>query len=89
MSFVKKGNVERDMNEKNVAVISGLLRDSSERDMKIETLLREQYSLSQELAIHRKKMSGEIEEEEWENYVSYVKECIAKAKEETHPSQQN
>jgi len=54
----------------------------SEQDMKIEQLIREKYSLSQEIALHRKKLIDAVEPQEWDDYNNYVIECIAKAREE-------
>lgn len=43
--------------------------------------IREKYSLSKELSLHRKKMLGIVDNTEWQEYVDYVNECILKVKE--------
>jgi hypothetical protein len=79
---IKKNDIEQEKNEKNVAVIAALVKESSEEDQKINTYIREQYSMSQELALHRKRLMGTLSAEEWQTYTDYVEECIAKAREE-------
>lgn len=53
-----------------------LTKEATEKEYKIETLIRERYSLSQEIAILRKIHVGKITEEEFKEYSDYVEECI-------------
>ena len=53
-----------------------LVRDSSDEDTQIEQLIRQRYSMSQELALHRKHAMGVLEAEEWDAYCTYVQGCI-------------
>lgn len=55
--------------------------EHSLEEINIEELIRENYSLSQEVALHRKKLMGTVDPEEWDEYVAFVEECIAKARE--------
>lgn len=80
--MIKKGNVAAEMQEKKNSFICSMVEDKNERDVKIEALIREQYSMSMELALHRKKLMGILPDEEWNNYCTYVQECIEKASEE-------
>lgn len=52
----------------------------NEEDFKVNSLIREKYSLSQELCLHRKKILGIVDENEWNEYVAFVEECVNKAK---------
>ena len=79
---IKKGNVEQEMQTKKNSSISQLVAEASEEDAKINLLIREKYSMSQELALHRKKLLGTATDEEWQEYNAYVEECIVKAREE-------
>ena len=47
--------------------------------IRVDELIREKYSLSNELAILRQK---DIKPEEWQAYNAYCEECKRKAKEE-------
>lgn len=61
--------------------------EQNEEDAKIVLLIRERYTLSMELALHRKKLVGAVDEDEWNTYQNYVLECIEKvrASEATEP----
>lgn len=52
----------------------------NEEDFKVNSLIREKYSLSQELCLHRKKIIGIVDESEWNEYVAFVEECIERAR---------
>lgn len=74
----RKGNVQRDMAEKAWNARTQLIMEASEEEVNIELAIREKYSLSQEIALHRKKMMGI--DDEWDDYCAYVRECIERAR---------
>lgn len=55
---------------------AALIAESSDREVEIELLIRQRYSLSQELALHRKHAMGTLDTETWEAYCGYVQECV-------------
>ena len=80
MVIIKRGNVNREKAEKERDLKIKLIEDSCDEDVRIELLIRKGYSLSEELALHRKKMAGLCEETEWNEYNAYVQKCIEKAR---------
>ena len=54
--------------------------EQNEEDAKIVLLIRERYTLSMELALHRKKLVGAVDEDEWNTYQNYVLECIERVR---------
>ena len=64
-----------------------LVKEANQRDIKIESYIRNGFenhsgiSISQETALHRKKLMGVLSDEEWDNYVDFIQQCIAKADE--------
>lgn len=82
MIVIKKNNVQKEISDKQKSLNLSLVSDNLEEDIRIEALIREVYTLSQELAIHRKKLMGELSDDEWEKYYTFVKECINKARED-------
>ena len=46
-------------------------------------LIHERYPLSKELCLHRKKLMGTVDEQEWQEYCDYVEECVRRV-EESH-----
>ena len=80
MKVIKKDN-STESKLASLLLWAGLVKDSSDEDMEIEFLIRERYSMSQETAIHRKKLMGTIPEAEWDAYVAFVEECKAKVRE--------
>lgn len=58
-----------------------LVEETSSEEYEIEMLIRERYSMSQELMLHRKKICNALEAGEWEAYTAYVEECISKVRE--------
>ena len=80
---IQKGNIGDEMLKKRTSFQASLLADTSEEDIKIEMLIREKYSNSMEIALHRKKLMGVADETEWTSYCAYVQECIDKVREET------
>ena len=54
--------------------------EENEEDAKIVLLIRARYTLSMELALHRKKLVGAVDEDEWNAYQNYVLECIERAR---------
>lgn len=82
---IRKANRKAQQLEANVK----LVKESSEEDVRIEELIRERYSLSQELAIHRKLLVGvyTANSPEVVEYNSYVVDCINQARTENAPSE--
>lgn len=76
MVEIRKGNWANEQIQKSKDLKLGLVSEASEEETEIELLIRENYSLSQELALHRKKAMGIVDEVEWDKYVTYVQECI-------------
>lgn len=76
MIEIRKGSWANEQIQKEKDLKIQLVSEASEEETEIELLIREQYSLSQELALHRKKAMGIVDETEWNNYVAYVQECI-------------
>lgn len=62
--------------------LSSLVDEKTDTNLQVECFIREKYSISQEIMLHRKKLMGTLSDEEWNEYVSYVEECIARAEEE-------
>ena len=76
MVEIRKGNWANEQIQKSKDLKLGLVSEASEEETEIELLIRENYSLSQELALHRKKAMGVVDETEWNTYVVFVQECI-------------
>ena len=83
MQNTVKKDKETEVRLAELEVRIGLVEEKNEKDAKIEALIRQEggYSMSQELAIHRKKMMGILPDEEWDRYCAYVQECIGKVRE--------
>lgn len=77
---ITKANNQEEANMKKVSFLSSLVDEKTEEEIKTECLIREKYSISQELMLHRKKLMNTLPDEEWDEYVSFVEECIEKAK---------
>ena len=82
MSLIQKNNVQEEMNNKKNASQSALIAEQTEEEHKINLLIREKYSMSQELELHRKKLNGVLPDEEWEEYNTYIKDCIRQVRED-------
>lgn len=82
MIKIRKGNIGYDKRQKELDAKIFLVEEQSEEEVRIENLIREKYSLSQELALHRKKAMGSAHysKAEWDEYCSYVEECIERAR---------
>lgn len=80
---ITKGNNAEEATIKKASFLSSLVDEKTDKEIQVECLIREQYSISQEIMLHRKKLMGVLSEEEWAAYVAFVEECIAKANEET------
>ena len=78
-----KKDQETELRLKEIEVRIGLVEEKNEEDAKIEALIRQEggYSMSQELAIHRKKLMGILPDDEWNAYCTYVQACIDKVRE--------
>ena len=81
MSLIIKNNVQEEMNNKKNSSQSALIAEQTEEEHKINMLIRERYSMSQELELHRKKLNGTLSDEDWETYNAYVEECIKQVRE--------
>jgi hypothetical protein len=77
---IEKGNIPQETKTKEVDFISSLVKEATDEDIKINSLIRERYSMSQEMALHRKKIMGIINDDEWLAYTSFISECIEKAR---------
>jgi len=76
MVEIRKGDWANEQIQKSKDLKLGLVSEASQEETEIELLIRENYSLSQELALHRKKAMGIVDEAEWDTYVAYVQACI-------------
>lgn len=74
MKVIKK-DISTEQKLAKLMMWAGLVKDSSDEDMAIELLVRQRYSMSQETALHRKKLMGVVAEDEWNEYVAYIEEC--------------
>ena len=70
-----------DMAIKNIGLMARFVGEASTEEINIEEEIRKQYSLSQEVALHRKRLMGTATDEEWDAYTAYVEECITKVRE--------
>ena len=77
---ITKANNQEEANMKKASFLSSLVDEKTEEEIKTECLIREKYSISQELMLHRKKLMNTLPDEEWNEYVSFVEECIERAK---------
>lgn len=82
MIKIIKPNREQEHRNKVTDLKVFLVEEASEEEVNIELAIREKYSMSQELALHRKKLMGVVEPSEWDEYTAYVQECIDKVREE-------
>lgn len=78
MGFIHKRDREVDATLKSLGSQVKMTEETDETDSKVVLLIRERYSLSKELCLHRKKLIGTVDAQEWSAYVDYVLECIAK-----------
>jgi len=78
---IQKGNLALEMQQKQLSADTMYVKEMSAEDVAIEGLIRKRYSMSMELALHRKKLMGTVDEDEWNEYCEYVEECIEKARE--------
>lgn len=72
--YYQKGIIIKEEKEQSV----GLVNQIMPYEELVVQLIREKYSLDDELAIQRQK---ETKPDEWSEYFSYCEECKAKAKE--------
>ena len=80
MLEIRKGNITREQKQKETDLVLSFVKEQSDEEVRIETLIREKYSLSQELALQRKKCMGTVDESEWDSYCEYVTKCIEEAR---------
>ena len=81
---IEKGNIPQETKTKEVDFISSLVKEATDEDIKINSLIRERYSMSQEMALHRKKIMGIINDDEWNAYAVYIALCIEKVRRENN-----
>lgn len=79
--FIKTNDMSEKMRLDEANLRTDLIKEATDLEITIEFYIREKYSLSQEVAIHRKKLLGELTDEEWNEYNDFVKDCIERAKE--------
>ncbi len=80
MIKILKPNLEQEHRNKVTDLKVFLVEEASDEEVNIELAIREKYSMSQELALHRKKLMGVVEPSEWDEYTAYVQECIDKVR---------
>lgn len=80
MIEILKPNREQEHRNKVTDLKVSLVEEASNEEVNIELAIREKYSMSQELAMHRKKLMGTVEASEWDEYTAYVQECIDKVR---------
>ena len=80
MIEIIKPNLEQEHRNKVTDLKVFLVEEASDEEVNIELAIREKYSMSQELALHRKKLMGVVEPSEWDEYTAYVQECIDKVR---------
>lgn len=78
MLKIRKGNAAYDRHQKETDLKVSLIEEQTPEEVAIELLIRERYSMSQELALHRKAIMGNSEE--WDVYCEYVQECVARVR---------
>ena len=57
-----------------------LIDEKDNREARIVEAIRTRYTLSEELALHRKKEMGTIDPDEWSAYCDFVESVIAQNK---------
>ena len=80
MIEIIKPNREQEHRNKVTDLKVFLVEEASDEEVNIELAIREKYSMSQELALHRKKVMGAVEPSEWDEYTAFVQECIDKVR---------
>ena len=80
MIEIKKGRWANEQTQKEKDLNLCLVSEVTKEETEIESYIREQYPLSRELALHRKKAMGILSQEEWDDYVAFVQECIDKVR---------
>ena len=85
--LIKKGNLAQEAKEKELDLKTSLIQEETDEDLKINLLIRNGfddypgYSLSKEMSLHRKKLMGTIDDNEWNAYAVYIALCIKKVRE--------
>lgn len=80
MLEIRKGQIAREKKQKETDLAVSFVEEQTEEEIRIEILIRKRYSLSQELALQRKKCMGTVDEAEWTAYCNYVTKCIEEAR---------
>ena len=80
MLTIRKGKIGFEMKQKDVDAKLSLVTEATEEEVRIEQLIRERYTMSQECGLHRKQLMGVLPSEEWTEYCNYVEECIGKVR---------
>ena len=81
MLEIVKANREAEHRNKTVDLKVQLVEEKTNEEIAIELAIREKYSMSQELALHRKKLMDTVDAKEWDEYTAYVQECIDRVRE--------
>ena len=76
MLEIKRIDLEKEHRDKAMDLKTQLIEEASSGVVSIELRIRTRYSMSQELALHRKKLMGKLEDSEWNDYCAFVQECI-------------
>ena len=80
MLKIRKTNKKVDQTLSKLGSQVALVDEKDETEARIVTAIRQRYSLSEELALNRKKNMGTVDPAEWQAFVDYVEECIGAAK---------
>jgi len=81
MLNIKRGNVGYEARQRDVDLKLSLVQEATDEEVRIELLIRERYTMSQELSLHRKKLMGTVSKTEWNAYCDYVEDCIRRVRE--------
>lgn len=80
MLKIRKTNKKVDQTLSKLGSQVALVDEKDETEARIVAAIRQRYSLSEELALNRKKNMGTVDPAEWQAFVDYVEECIEAAK---------
>lgn len=77
--IISENGIVRDMTAEELAEFETITMTESDYALKVESLIREKYSVSDELAILRQR---DTKPEEFAQYFGYCEDCKARAKED-------
>lgn len=81
MLNIKRGNIGYERKQRDTDLKLSLVQEATDEEVRIELLIRERYTMSQELSLHRKKLMGTVPKAEWNTYCDYVEDCIRRVRE--------